>query len=55
MPKKKKVYEIAQAGWGGHEVVLHLSEGWEPFSVQTIQNDFGWQTIIWFRRLVDAI
>ena len=44
----KKVYEIKiqSAGWGGHQVILHLSEGWEPFGVS---DSFG-SHIVWFRR-----
>jgi hypothetical protein len=43
-----KVYEIRfqSAGWGGHQVLLHLTEGWEPFGVS---DSFG-NHIIWFRR-----
>ena len=42
------VYEIliSSAGWGGHQVLLHLSSGWEPFAVS---DSFGNATI-WFRR-----
>jgi len=54
MFRKKKVYELSQAGWGGHEVFLHLTAGWEPFNVVVIETDLGPQYIIWFRRLVDA-
>ena len=50
---KGKQYEIKMqsAGWGGHQVILHLSAGWEPFAVSISAPD---QPIIWFRRKVDA-
>ena len=38
--------KIQNAGWGGHEVLLHLTTGWEPFAVS---DSFG-NPIIWFRR-----
>jgi hypothetical protein len=47
---RRKQYEIKiqQAGWGGHQVILHLSGGWEPFGVS---DSFG-NHLIWFRRRV---
>ena len=47
---KNTVYEIkiASAGWGGHQVLLHLTDHWEPFGVS---DSFG-NPIIWFRRRV---
>jgi hypothetical protein len=47
----KKNYEIRvqSAGWGGHQVLLHLTEGWEPFAVSISPPD---QPIIWFRKKV---
>lgn len=46
--KKRKSFEIKiqSAGWGGHEVVLHLTAHWEPFGV----SDSAGNHIIWFRR-----
>jgi len=52
--RRKTVWELSQAGWGGHEVLLHLTAGWEPFAVSTEQTDSGPQFIIWFRRKVPA-
>jgi hypothetical protein len=48
--KRYKAYEIkiANAGWGGHEVLLHLSAGWEPFGVSMSYENHQ----IWFRRKV---
>jgi hypothetical protein len=45
---RRKQYEIKihNAGWGGHQVILHLSQGWEPFGV----SDSSGNHIIWFRR-----
>jgi hypothetical protein len=45
---KKRTYEIKiQSGsWGGHQVLLHLSDGWEPFAV----SDSSGNHIIWFRK-----
>lgn len=44
--KKRKSYEIKiqQGGWGGHQVLLHLSSGWKPFAV----SDSSGNHIIWF-------
>lgn len=46
----RKDYEIRiqQWGWGGHEVFLHLEDGWEPFGVS---DSFG-NHMIWFRKNV---
>lgn len=46
-----KQYEIKvqSASWGGHQVLLHLSSGWEPFAV----SDTGEAHIIWFRKDAD--
>jgi len=41
--------KIQSVGWGGHQILLHLSAGWEPFGVA---DSFG-NHIIWFRRRVD--
>lgn len=40
--------KIASAGWGGHEVFLHLTAGWKPFCVS---DSYG-NHIIWFCRAV---
>lgn len=47
--KKSKPYEIKMqsAAWGGHQVLLHLTDGWEPFAVSISPPD---QPIVWFRR-----
>ena len=44
----RKPYEIRiqNAGWGGHQVLLHLTAGWEPFGV----SDSAGNHLIWFRR-----
>lgn len=49
--KRRKAYEIsiASAGWGGHEVLLHLTQGWAPFGV----SDSSGNHIIWFRKKVE--
>ena len=39
--------KVQQAGWGGHEVMLHLTSGWEPFALSITGPD---QPIVWFRR-----
>ncbi len=48
---KRSRYQIriANAGWGGHEVLLHLTQGWEPFGVS---DSYG-NPIIWFRKKVE--
>lgn len=38
---------IQSAGWGGHEVLLHLTGGWEPFGLSISPPD---QPIVWFKR-----
>jgi hypothetical protein len=50
--KKRKQYEvrIQQGGWGGHQVILHLTEAWEPFGVSESYDN----ALIWFRRQVTA-
>lgn len=45
--RRPREIEIQSAGWGGHEVILHLSAGWEPFGVSIELPD---QPIVWFRR-----
>jgi len=40
--------KIVSAGWGGHEVLLHLSSGWEPFGVSMSFDNH----LIWFRKKV---
>lgn len=46
----RRQYEIKiiSAGWGGHQVLLHLTAGWEPFAV----SDSSGNHIIWFRKQV---
>jgi hypothetical protein len=46
--RRDRDYEInvRSAGWGGHQVPLHLIEGWEPFGVQDSYDNH----IVWFRR-----
>lgn len=39
--------KVQSAGWGGHQVILHLTEGWEPFGLSISPPD---QPIVWFRR-----
>ncbi len=48
--RQKFGYEIKvqSAGWGGHQVLLHLTDGWEPFGAS---DSFG-NHIIWFRKEV---
>lgn len=52
VPKHRHPWEIRiqQAGWGGHQVGLHLTAHWEPFGVSISPPD---QPIIWFRRKVE--
>lgn len=47
--KRSRPYEIKMqsAAWGGHQVLLHLTDGWEPFAVAISPPD---QPIIWFRK-----
>jgi len=47
--KLRRPYEIKiqSAGWGGHQVILHLTSGWEPFGLSISPPD---QPIVWFRR-----
>jgi hypothetical protein len=40
--------KIVSAGWGGHQVLLHLSSGWEPFAVSMSYDNH----LIWFRKPV---
>lgn len=44
---RRKPYEIRiqQAGWGGHQVLLHLTDGWKPFGLSISPPD---QPIVWF-------
>jgi hypothetical protein len=45
--RKQREIKIQSAGWGGHQILLHLSSGWEPFGVSISPPD---QPIVWFRR-----
>ena len=44
---KPQVIKIQSAGWGGHEVILHLSQFWVPIGVDTSPGSTD-QAIIWF-------
>lgn len=45
--RKPHEIRIETAAWGGHQVLLHLTGGWEPFGVSISPPD---QPIVWFRR-----
>lgn len=51
--RKRKVWELSQAAWGGHQVLMHLTAGWEPFAITEEETVLGTQWIVWFRRQVD--
>ena len=45
--RKPREIHIQSAGWGGHQVILHLTAGWEPFGLSITGVD---QPIVWFRK-----
>jgi len=51
--KKKIQWEMSQAAWGGNQVLLNLTQGWEPFAVtyQPPTAELG-VSIVWFRRQI---
>jgi len=44
---KPRVIRIQSAGWGGHEVMLHLTQFWKPIGVDTAPGSSD-QAIVWF-------
>lgn len=48
--KKKYVWEIRNAGWGGHQTSLVLAEGFQPFAVTYSEGNHT----IWYRKKVLA-